>query len=203
MNVWYHVGSKNEHPGRTGFAHLFEHLMFEGSQHYDKGYFHPLQAAGAEVDVISLRHGSIRGVNLHEPASRVHVDKTIAEANPDDCIGVLIPGGAKSPAILAENPDVLRFLRAIDGGGKLVASICRGSLLTARSGIAKGRRITGFHLTDQFPDLVIRPTVEACGGIWVEDQAAVVDGNLISSRHPDDMPEFAAAIRKWIDGVGR
>ena len=47
VNVWYHVGSKNERPGRTGFAHLFEHLMFEGSQHYDKGFFHPLQAAGA------------------------------------------------------------------------------------------------------------------------------------------------------------
>jgi zinc protease len=47
VNVWYHVGSKNERPGRTGFAHLFEHLMFEGSEHYDKGYFHPLQEAGA------------------------------------------------------------------------------------------------------------------------------------------------------------
>src|SRR6266487_6532989 len=47
VNVWYHVGSKNEQPGRTGFAHFFEHLMFEGSQHYDKGYFHPLQEAGA------------------------------------------------------------------------------------------------------------------------------------------------------------
>src|SRR5574342_726891 len=47
VNVWYHVGSKNEIPGRTGFAHLFEHLMFEGAQHHDKGYFHPLQEAGA------------------------------------------------------------------------------------------------------------------------------------------------------------
>jgi len=47
VNVWYHVGSKNERPGRTGFAHLFEHLMFEGSEHHDKGYFHPLQEAGA------------------------------------------------------------------------------------------------------------------------------------------------------------
>ena len=47
VNVWYHVGSKNEVPGRTGFAHLFEHLMFEGSAHHDKGYFHPLQEAGA------------------------------------------------------------------------------------------------------------------------------------------------------------
>jgi zinc protease len=47
VNVWYHVGSKNEVPGRTGFAHLFEHLMFEGSAHHDRGYFHPLQEAGA------------------------------------------------------------------------------------------------------------------------------------------------------------
>lgn len=47
VNIWYHVGSKNEVPGRTGFAHFFEHLMFEGSQHYDKGYFQPLQGAGA------------------------------------------------------------------------------------------------------------------------------------------------------------
>jgi zinc protease len=46
VNVWYHVGSKNERPGRTGFAHLFEHLMFEGSEHYNKGFFQPLQQAG-------------------------------------------------------------------------------------------------------------------------------------------------------------
>ncbi len=46
VNIWYHVGSKNERPGYTGFAHLFEHLMFEGSQHHDKGYFQPLQGAG-------------------------------------------------------------------------------------------------------------------------------------------------------------
>jgi zinc protease len=50
VNVWYHVGSKNEQPGRTGFAHLFEHLMFEGSEHYDRGYFHPLQEAGAALN---------------------------------------------------------------------------------------------------------------------------------------------------------
>jgi zinc protease len=50
VSVWYHVGSKNEVPGHTGFAHLFEHLMFEGSQHYDRGYFHPLQEAGASLN---------------------------------------------------------------------------------------------------------------------------------------------------------
>ncbi len=50
VNLWYHVGSKNETPGHTGFAHLFEHLMFEGSQHHDKGFFPPLQGAGASLN---------------------------------------------------------------------------------------------------------------------------------------------------------
>ena len=50
VNLWYHVGSKNEHPGRTGFAHLFEHLMFEGSEHHDAGYFRPLEEAGGALN---------------------------------------------------------------------------------------------------------------------------------------------------------
>jgi zinc protease len=50
VNVWYHVGSKNERPGRTGFAHLFEHMMFQGSEHYDKDYFGPLQKAGGRLN---------------------------------------------------------------------------------------------------------------------------------------------------------
>ena len=50
VNIWYHVGSKNEKPGHTGFAHLFEHLMFEGSEHHDRGYFPPLQGAGASLN---------------------------------------------------------------------------------------------------------------------------------------------------------
>ncbi len=47
VNVWYHVGSKNERPGRTGFAHLFEHLMFNGSENYNDDYFQPLERVGA------------------------------------------------------------------------------------------------------------------------------------------------------------
>ena len=50
VNLWYHVGSKNEQPGHTGFAHLFEHLMFEGSQHHDHTFFQPLQGAGATLN---------------------------------------------------------------------------------------------------------------------------------------------------------
>ena len=50
VNIWYHVGSKDEQPGRTGFAHLFEHLMFEGSEHHNAGFFQPLQQAGGVLN---------------------------------------------------------------------------------------------------------------------------------------------------------
>ena len=47
VNVWYHVGSKDELPGKTGFAHLFEHLMFNGTENYNNEYFGPFQQVGA------------------------------------------------------------------------------------------------------------------------------------------------------------
>jgi zinc protease len=49
VNVWYHVGSKNEQPGKTGFAHLFEHLMFNGSEHFNDDYFQAMERIGATV----------------------------------------------------------------------------------------------------------------------------------------------------------
>ena len=50
VNIWYRVGAKDEVPGRSGFAHLFEHLMFQGSQHADGEYFQPLQKIGAVIN---------------------------------------------------------------------------------------------------------------------------------------------------------
>src|SRR5690242_14263102 len=62
-----------------------------------------LRLAGADVDIISLRHGRIRGVNLHEPAGRVHVDKVVADANPADYDGLLVPGGYINPDLLRQS----------------------------------------------------------------------------------------------------
>ena len=50
VDVWYKVGSKNEKTGRTGFAHLFEHLMFQGSKNHNKEYFEPLEKIGAQIN---------------------------------------------------------------------------------------------------------------------------------------------------------
>src|SRR5665213_1219193 len=47
LSVWYHVGSADEPKGKTGFAHLFEHLMFQGSEHHKDEYFRPFELAGA------------------------------------------------------------------------------------------------------------------------------------------------------------
>ena len=50
VNVWYHVGSKDEEVGRTGFAHLFEHIMFRGTRHHKASHFEPLQKIGATLN---------------------------------------------------------------------------------------------------------------------------------------------------------
>ncbi len=61
VNQWYHVGSKNERPGRSGFAHLFEHLMFQGSTNVPGEYFSHVEKAGA-----NLREGGVNGTTDHD-----------------------------------------------------------------------------------------------------------------------------------------
>jgi zinc protease len=99
VNVWYHVGSKNETPGLTGFAHLFEHLMFEGSKHHDKGYFGPLQDAGASLN------GSTNAdrTNYWETVPREALD--LALWLESDRMGHLLP--ALTDAKLANQRDVV------------------------------------------------------------------------------------------------
>jgi zinc protease len=85
VNIWYHVGSKNEQPGRTGFAHLFEHLMFEGSEHHNSGFFVPLQQAGA------LLNGSTNTdrTNYWEVVPTSAIDRTLWMES--DRMGYLLP----------------------------------------------------------------------------------------------------------------
>src|SRR5579875_1372051 len=90
-----------------------------------------LKLAGAKVDVISLREGSIRGVNLHEPASRVEVTKTVGRANPADYDALLVPGGFINPDLLRQSKEAREFLRAFDRDKKPIASLCHGPWLLA------------------------------------------------------------------------
>jgi protease I len=140
-----------------------------------------LRAAGAKVDVISLRHGKIRGVNLHEPASRVHVDKTIAEANSGDYDGLLLPGGFINPDLLRQSAEAREFVRAFDLAGKPIASLCHGPWVLASSGVLKGRTLTSWP--------GVRDDLVNAGATWL-DQPLVRDGNLVTSRGPQDLIPF-------------
>jgi len=144
-----------------------------------------LRMAGADVDIVSLRNGRIRGVNLHEPASRVKVTKTVEEANPSDYDGLLIPGGFITPALLRQSAEAREFVRAFDVAGKPIATLCHGPWVLASAGLLKGRTLTSWP--------GIRDDVVNAGATWL-DEEFVRDGNLATSRGPQDLVPFTKGI---------
>jgi protease I len=144
-----------------------------------------LQAAGADVEIVSLHSGKIRGVNMHEPAGKVSVDKTLDEANPDDYDGLLIPGGYINPDLLRQSAKARAFVRAFDEQGKPIATLCHGPWVLASAGLTQGRTMTSWP--------GIRDDVVNAGATWL-DQAVVRDGNWVSSRGPQDMVQFVRAM---------
>ncbi len=161
-----------------------------------------LQLLGARVDIVSSARAPIEIYSYFEKVGTYDVDYSIDEVDPRDFDGILIPGGAKSPATLSQDERIVAFVRAIAEVGKLVACICRGALLAANAGIVLGRRITGYITdsqlsADQERELAVEPVVVRCGGIW-ENRPVVVDRNFISSRHPRDMRFFTEALCKYL-----
>ena len=147
-----------------------------------------LEAAGAKVEIISLRRGSIRGVHLHEPAGRVRVTKTIAKANPADYDALLIPGGFINPDLLRQSATVRQFVRKFDDAKKPIATLCHGPWVLASTGLLKGRTMTSWP--------GIRDDIVNAGATWV-DEKFVRDGNLATSRGPQDLVPFTRGIMKF------
>jgi protease I len=146
-----------------------------------------LRLAGATVDVISLRRGRIRGVNLHEPASRVGVDKTVEDADPNDYDALLLPGGFINPDLLRQSQRAREFVRAFDRAGKPIASLCHGPWVLASAGLLEGRTLTSWP--------GIRDDLVNAGARWL-DQEVVRDGNIVTSRGPQDLKPFVQEVIK-------
>jgi protease I len=144
-----------------------------------------LKATGATVDVVSLRRGRIRGVNLHMPASRVRVDKTIDEADPADYDGLLLPGGFINPDLLRQSAPARAFVRAFAARGTPIATLCHGPWVLASAGLLDGRTLTSWP--------GIRDDLVNAGATWL-DQELVRDGNLTTSRGPQDMAAFVPGM---------
>ena len=150
-----------------------------------------LRAAGAVVEIVSLRHGRIRGVNLHEPAARVTVDRTIDEAKVEDYEGLLIPGGYINPDLLRQSEAAREFVRQFNATGKPIATLCHGPWLLASAGLAQGRTMTSWP--------GIRDDLVHAGATW-QDEPLVRDGNLVTSRGPQDLLAFVRAIVEHFQG---
>jgi protease I len=140
---------------------------------------------GATVEVISLRPGSIRGMNLLYPGKKVKVDRTIFTASATDYDALLIPGGFMNPDFLRQSDRVLDFVREFDRTGKPIASICHGPWVLISAGLVRGRRLTSWP--------GIKDDVQNAGGRWL-NKAVVKDDNLITSRGPQDLLVFNRAI---------
>jgi len=149
-----------------------------------------LNKAGYAIEIVSINKEPVEIYSFFRRTGLLDVDRTIEEANPAEYVGVLIPGGAKSPSLLADDASVRAFVREIDRHGGMIASICRGSLLPVKSDIVRGRRITGFNEVIAYPDLVVGPHALKAGAIWIDDEPVVVDGRLVSSPHPDFADAF-------------
>lgn len=144
-----------------------------------------LKARGAEVDIVSLHPGRIRGVNLHEPAGKVEVTTTLDAVAPDDYDALLIPGGLISPDLLRQSADARQFVRMFDAARKPIAMICHGPWLMASAGLLRGRTLTSWP--------GVRDDMVNAGATWL-DQPVVRDGNWVSSRGPQDIRSFVKAM---------
>jgi protease I len=144
-----------------------------------------LKAAGAHVDIISLRPGRIRGVNLDEPAGKVSVTKIVDQADPMDYDGLFIPGGFINPDLLRQSAAARNFARAFDRERKPIATMCHGPWVLASAGLAQGRIMTSWP--------GIRDDMINAGATWL-DREVVRDGNWVSSRGPQDLVPFVKAM---------
>lgn len=144
-----------------------------------------LKAAGAKVDIVSLREGHIRGVNLHEPASRVKVTKTVFECDPEDYDGLFIPGGFINPDMLRQSAAARDFVSIFDDLGKPIATLCHGPWVLASAGLVEGRTMTSWP--------GVRDDLVNAGAVWL-DQPVVRDGNWVTSRGPQDLVPFVKEI---------
>lgn len=150
-----------------------------------------LRAAGADVDILSLRRGRIRGVNLHEPASRVTVDHVLSDVSVQDYDALLIPGGFINPDLLRQSAEAREFVRKFDASGKPIATLCHGPWLLASAGLTPGRRMTSWP--------GVRDDMVNAGATWL-DATVVRDGNWLTSRGPQDMVPFVRALLPFFAG---
>ena len=152
-----------------------------------------LEDAGARTEVLSIHDGEIAARNNDlEDAGTFRVDRLVGSASVDEYDALLLPGGTVNPDQLRMQPAAVDFVRGFVESGKPVASICHGPWSLVEAGVARGRRLTSFPS--------IRTDLRNAGA-EVVDEPVVTDGNLTTSRSPDDLPAFCDRIVQEFAGT--
>ncbi len=152
----------------------------------DQEFWYPyyrLQEAGAKVTVVGS--GSADRYT-GKAGTQIHVNAAADQIILDNFDGVIIPGGY-APDHMRRYPAMLRLVKLLYEKGKVVAAICHAGWVLASAGILKNRSITSFF--------AIKDDLINAGARWI-DEEVVVDGNLITSRTPNDLPAFMRAVIK-------
>ena len=146
--------------------------------------------AGYQPVLISPEDGKVQLFEHLDKADTQAVDVTVAEASVDDYDALVLPGGVANPDALRMDAEAVAFVREFVESGKPVAAICHAPWTLVEAGVLRGRRLTSW------PSL--QTDVRNAGGDWV-DEPVVVDGNLITSRKPDDLPAFNGALLEAVN----
>jgi len=144
-----------------------------------------LLSKGAKVSLASLDRDEIMATIHDDPGRTITPDLTIAEARADDYDALLLPGGVGNPDRLRMDREAVALIKAFDAAGKPIGAICHAPWLLAEADVLRGRRATSWPS--------IRTDIRNAGA-EVVDEAAVTDGHLVTSRKPDDVPAFTAAL---------
>jgi protease I len=144
-----------------------------------------LRKAGALVQVVSLEPGQIQGMKHADKGEKVDVDLVIDDARETDFSGLVLPGGVANPDRLRTNAKAVKFVGDFFRTGKPVGAICHGPWTLIEADVVRGRKLTSW------PSL--KTDLTNAGAHWV-DQEAVVDGKLVTSRNPDDLPAFCECL---------
>ena len=140
--------------------------------------------AGANTYLISPGGEQVQGWNHFDKADYFKVDISLDEVNPDNYDALLLPGGVANPDQLRTNGRAIQFIRAFFNVDKPVAAICHGPWTLIEADVVKGRKVTSWSS--------LQTDLKNAGANWV-DEEVVVDGNLLTSRNPDDIPAFINA----------
>jgi protease I len=151
-----------------------------------------LQMEGAEVIVASPEGGEVQVMRHDEKTFKANSQMKTAELRASDFDAVMLPGGTMNGDKLRKDTDARRFVQEMNAGEKPIAAICHAPWLLVSAGLVKDRKLTSFF--------TLEDDIRNAGGNWV-DEETVVDGNLLTSRHPGDLPAFNARMLEMFAGA--